>query len=233
MKTKYRTTFSTCLLAFSATFMLLISNSDAAVIITTSSASTPFTVSNSDLLQTDLSGAPVVIGNFTQFSTGGETVLRDGSNGGIPDTNFSTTAIIDGGSSVTYALDTVSNPLGYNLTEIVTFGAWDEGRDAQNINVLYSVVGAPSTFLALATIGFDPPFPNNFSRVSLTPGVGEQFVATGVHSIRFAFPSQENGGGGYRELDVIGFAVPEPTTPMLFGISALAVAFTRRRFLTR
>lgn len=229
MQTKNKYTPSISLLALSMQFILHVSSANAAVIITLSSGSTPFAVSSSDLLQTALSGSPVVTGIFNAFGTSGETVLRDGSDGGASSTNFSTTAIIATGSSVTYTFDVGANPLGYILTEINTFGAWDDGRDAQNINIFYSTIQDPSTFLLLSTIAFEPPSPNLFSRVGVTPNIGEPFLATDVHSVRFVFPMQETGAGGYRELDVVGQAVPEPSAAFLLGSSALAFVGLRKR----
>ncbi len=230
MKTKSNYTSSISLLAFFAQLLLSTLSSNAAVIVTNSGGTTPFAVSNSDLLQTDLGAAPVVTGSFTDFGTAGESVLRDGSDGGTSIANFSTTALVTTGSSVTYALNIGLNPLGYTLTQINTFGAWDDGRDAQNINIFYSTITDPTNFISLATVGFDPPFPGTFSRVSVTPGVGDAFIATNVHSVRFSFPTQESGSGGYRELDVFGTAIPEPSAAFSIGVSVIAFAFTRRRF---
>lgn len=228
MKTKTNYIPSVGLLALTMQSFLHVSSLNAAVVVTNSGGTTPFAVSNSDLLQTDLSGTPVVTGNFTLFSTGGEAVLRDGNDGGTGIANFSTSAIVAPGSSVTYALDVGANPLGYTLTEINTFGAWDDGRDAQNIDILYSTISNPTNFLSLAALSFDP-VPGTFSRINVSPGNGDSFIATDVHSIRFAFGTQENDGGGYREFDVIGQAIPEPSAVLLFGASALALVANRKR----
>ncbi len=216
-------------LALSMQFILHLSSANAAVIITNSSETTPFPVSNSDLLQTSLSGPPVVTGNFTAFDTPGEPALRDGNDGGTSITDSLTTAIIATDSSVTYAFNVGANPLGYSIININTFGAWDDGRDRQKISIFYSTISDPSTFLTLAAYSFDLPNIKSFSHVGVMPEAGDPFLATAVHSIRFLFPDQESGGGGYRELDVIGQAVPEPSAIFLLGAAALACIATRKR----
>lgn len=229
MKPKHHHAPSISLPVLFMPLFLALPGAHAAVTITLDSGTSPFAVSGSDLLQTDLGAAPVVTGNFANFNSGGETVLRDGNDGGTGVTVFPTTALVGTGAAVTYALDVGANPLGYTLTQINTSGAWDGGRDAQNINILYSTVDDPATFVSLAVFAFDPT-PNPFSRISATPGIGDAFIATDVHSIRFEFPNQENGAGGYRELDVVGFAVPEPSsTGLLIGTGALAMALGRSR----
>jgi hypothetical protein len=229
-------TENTCTLSISLALaiqsILHVSSANATVIVTPSSGSTPFAVSNSDLLQTALSGPPVTTGIFTDFLTGGETVLRDGSNGGASSNNYPTTALIQTGSTVTYGFNVEANPLGYILTEINTFGEWDEGRDAQNIDILYSTISNPTNFVALTTLAFDPA-PGNFSRISVSSGSGDPFLATDVHSIRFSFGAQENSSGGYREFDVLGQAIPEPSAVLLLGASALAFVTLRKRSINK
>jgi hypothetical protein len=181
------------------------------VVVTAASQSTAYTVSATDLLQTNLlSSTPT--GAFNSFGTGGLPVLTDGSIGAATSANFSTSAIPSNGASVVYTLNTTANPLGYKLTSIETFGEWDEGRDRQDIAIAFSTVAAPNVFTTLTSYSFDPPTPApNFSRVTVTPDVGQTFLAENVAAVRFTFPNQENGGGGYRELDVFGGFSSKPS----------------------
>ncbi|PZP33296.1 MAG: hypothetical protein DI603_07940 [Roseateles depolymerans] len=181
----------------------------ATPVVTTTSGTTPFAVSGIDLLQTSLAGAPVVVGQFTGYGTGGEAVLRDGNAGGAQATDYTGTALVVSDSTVTYTLDLGVSPQGYNITAIETFGAWDDGRDQQQISISYATVADPEAFITLTAYGFDPI--GDFSRVRVTPGSGDAFLMQNVYAIRFSFPNQENSASGYRELDVFGVsAVPEP-----------------------
>lgn len=202
-------------------------------VITAAAASTPFAVSSTDLLQTALVGAPVTAGGFSNFLGGGslEALLRDGEAGGPEAANpFAAGYVaVSSNASVTYALDLGASPAGYDLLSIQTFAAWDEGRDRQDIAISYASVADPSTFIALASYSVDPAEGTPFSRVSVTPGAGDSFLAQGVAAIRFTFPNQESGAGVYRELDLIGVsAVPEPATWALMLGGAAWLAWRRR-----
>jgi hypothetical protein len=225
MNTSFLFRLPVVFLAYTVTSTL---SASAAVVVTTSGGLTPFPVSATDLLQTDLGSAPVVTGTFTAFGSSGEPVLRDGISGPSSAGDFPTTAIITTNSTVTYTFDVFSNPLGYEITQIDSFGAWDDGRDRQDISILFSTVSDPAAFTLLTSYSFDPPGAT-FSRVSVTPGVGDTFLMSNVHSIRFLFPDQENDGGGYRELDVQGFAIPEPSCLSLLSAVGFIAAFSRRR----
>ena len=212
-------------LAYTVTSTL---SATANIVVTTSGGPTPFPVSATDLLQTDLGSAPVVTGIFNGFSSGGEIVLRDGISGPSDVGDYATTAIIGNNATVTYAFDVFSNPLGYEITQIDSFGAWDEARDRQDISILFSTVGDPTAFTLLTNYSFDSP-ESTFSRVSVTPGAGDTFLMSNVHSIRFLFPNQENSAAGYRELDVQGLAVPEPSCLFLLSAVGFIATFSRRR----
>jgi hypothetical protein len=121
--------------------------------------------------------------------------------------------------------------------------------------VEYSLASAPETFLTLATltpynvaessfplVEGERPNPDTFqlepysyhdtsrssTLVTLVPSTGH--LAEGVGSLRFLFTGYENGGTGFQEFDVIGFAtVPEPSTYVLFLLGAGAASFWKRR----
>lgn len=201
----------------------------AAATVTTASSDTAFAVSNVDLLQTDLLGV-VTTGAFGVSGSASEPVLRDGANPNVFVDYGSTSLVVDG-STATYTLDTVTNVLGYTITSIATYAQWNDGRDRQDIVIEYDTVGNPGTYINIASYSFDPD--PTFSRVVTTPSGLDTFLATGVQSLRFTFPNQENGYGGYRELDVFGVAVavPEPATYalMLAGLTGVVLARKRRR----
>ena len=205
----------------------------AAVLEADSQTSTGFTVSSTDLINGVL---PAVTG-----SLGPDEGVTDGSGTGSPLTNglFGDPGVSAGdagnvvsihdGVTLTYTL-ALSGP-GYTITGINTYTGWrDHGRDGQAYDVLYSTVGAPSTFLLLATVGYNPSTGGDPSdtAVFLTDTTGT--LATSVAKIKFSFPSTENGYVGYRELDVFGFTqVPEPSTLMLLSLGLAGTAWGYRR----
>ena len=220
------------LLLLAVSLILAAAPAADSAIITTFSSGSAFTVSSSDLLQTDLTSVSFS-GSFN-VCCGTEPVLRDGANPNtLPDNfgsgpiNTAATILIGSTSNVTYLLDTVANVFGYTITSIDTFGHWDEGRDRQNILIEFSTVAAPGTFSSIASYSFDPTLGQNFSRVRVTPNVS--FLATSVAALRFSFPNQENFAGGYRELDVFGTPVPEPSTGLLVAMGLAGLGLRGRR----
>lgn len=100
--------------------------------------------------------------------------------------------------SVTYALDILAKPEGYNITSFDSYGAWgDSGRDNQDYTIQYSTVTAPTTFITIATVGNHTGNPDLATHTTLTDTTG--FLAMGVHSIKINFANQENGYTGFRE----------------------------------
>jgi hypothetical protein len=196
-----------------------------------------YTVSTTDLIQGMAPSASV--GNFALESSGGLPVLTDGTFGTIltgvsgNHTAFATAGNGGGsGSTVTYALNTAASPLGYNLSNIVVYGGWnDNGRDQQSYTVSYSTVAAPGTFIDLTPVNFNPTVANTLQSANSVT-ISEDtlpFLATGVAAVRFNFGATENGYSGYTEIDVNGSAVPEPGTFGLIGVAGSALLARRRR----
>jgi len=122
------------------------------------------------------------------------------------------------GNSATYTL--TGSASGYNITQIVTFGGWqDGGRDQQNYTVSYATASSPGTFTTLASV-FDPA---NLSNVGGVPNMSRVTIAssssaplaTGVTAVNFNFANptgQENGWQGYSELAIYGTPASPPLT---------------------
>ena len=97
------------------------------------------------------------------------------------------------------------------------FSGWgDTGRDHLAVEVLYSTVAAPTTFLSLATLNYNPntsPGQPVWAQANLT-GI----TATGVAAIGFNFNlDTEAGYSGYRELDVLGTPTAPPPSGTTLG----------------
>jgi hypothetical protein len=178
--------------------------------VTTDSASVPYTVSSTDLLQSagtvaDASGLEISLesGEYTLAA------LTDGIFN--VDTNVNRAFAVSGGSLI-YTFDTSVNKLGCTISNINTYGGWpDINRDAQNYTVAYATVAEPTNFIDIATISFNPSPGSSPSYTSVAiADVSGGLLASGVKSLRFTFGPQENGAAGYREFDVLGVAVPLP-----------------------
>ncbi len=192
-----------------------------------------FTVSSSDLLQTNLSAAAITTGSYSFFGTNSLGTLTDGVFGaGGPD--YATSVSFNPATVVRFDFDLTASPAGYNLTEIRTYTGWDTGRDGQEFQVDYSVAASPNTFIALATVGpHDVTSTLSYGRVlvSITDLLGGTLVGN-VAALRFTFTTFENNASAWREIDVIGTpaAIPEPAhTALLFAVATVSALVVRQR----
>ena len=230
----------------STTGLLVVSSAPTAVsnIITTYAAQTgrgyagiytnfvPTWTTTSGSLISGQSPSSVGGGNFSQYFTGPVSVLTDGTFGWLnywPNTGSSPALVTcgsSGGQSVTYTLPTSAN--GYNISNIVTYGGWgDAGRDQQAYTVYYSTVAAPTSFIQLCTVNYNPSNPSSVqsaTRATLTPASG--FLATNVAAVMFDFttPAPENGYCGYSEIQVYGSLPLQQSIPYLLTNTLPAAA---------
>jgi Immunoglobulin I-set domain len=110
---------------------------------------------------------------------------------------------------------------GWNLTNIIVYSLWtDYGRDGQFYNVSYSTLSAPSMFLPLATVVYNPDIPRNGSvsgnRVEISPQVGQTVLASNVYAVKFDFSIQgiqDFNWSGYSEIVLEGSNLAAPTVP--------------------
>ena len=172
--------------------------------------STPYLVSSTDLLQSpgitvDSSQLGIDIGDSGSFGVGS-------LNDGLFPTDDNAFAISSG--VLTYILDTTVYTQGYTITNISTYGGWANwGRSEQSYTVSYSTVTAPSNFVNIVTAdtGYYLDDAPSYTSIAIY-NTNSPMLATAVKAIRFTFPSQLNGGAGYRELDVLGSPIVN-TTP--------------------
>jgi len=115
------------------------------------------------------------------------------------------------GSTIIYALSGSSN--GYNLKNITVYGGWaNNRRDQQAYSIYYSTATAPSNYIYLATVDYDPKIADNVpsaTRVTLTSAT--RWLAANVAAVKFDFtnPGAENGYCGYARINIFG--VPSST----------------------
>ncbi|WP_438481890.1 PEP-CTERM sorting domain-containing protein [Oleiharenicola lentus] len=198
-----------------------------------------YSVSNTDLLQTNLSSATISPSGYSGALGGGTSIsrLNDG-NFGNSRSDYSAAVAFASGAIVTFNFDLTTNTAGYNITSVSTFVGWDNGRDGQEYTVSYSLASAPATFITLAVVpqlaaGDGDGYPTSRTSVTIQDLGGDANLLNGVAALQFTFTDFENGGSAYREIDVIGSAVasaiPEPSTyAAMAGVMSLGFAAWRR-----
>jgi hypothetical protein len=229
------------ILTSAISLLLLIASSRATVSVSyTDRANVGFEVSNSDLLQTNLSATSPFpnAGAFQLYGVLGVPELNNGifgALGGPGDQHVyqSATAGSGGGfqpagQSILYTLDGGNLGQGYDLIGISTYAGWDAFRGGQSYTVAYSTVFNVSTFIDIATVYDD--FHGGETEAKITSNGSP--LATNVSTIRFTFNGGlDQGFAGYRELDVFGSStsVPEPTSALLMITGTIALLARRQR----
>lgn len=123
------------------------------------------------------------------------------------------------GSSITFALNMVKNPAGYDLTKIVTFAGHGDSRASQSYSVSVAFASHPSKFVVLVPAA-SAASDGGSSEIIIHNPQGGVIVGAGavraahVVGVRFDFSdgSVEKGSGMgfnvYREIQIFG----QPTT---------------------
>src|ERR1019366_7908872 len=108
------------------------------------------------------------------------------------------------GVSMTYTLPVTDN--GYDITNIAVYGGWpDDGRNEQAYQVLYSTVSAPSTFVPLVNVDYNPSFTSgkpSATRTTLVPATGAMVHNVAAVEINFGPLKPKNHWEGYSEITV-------------------------------
>jgi hypothetical protein len=131
-------------------------------------------------------------------------------------------------ATLTLNLDVSVNTLGYAITQIDSYAGFQAGAEQgdQIMTVEYSLVGNPG-FTTLNTYTYTAPGVDEFGLISLTDDSG--YVLYGVDALRFTYAENAIDNMVLQEIDVLGVAVPEPSSTALLGLGGLALALRRRR----
>ena len=155
---------------------------------------------------------------FQQEFATGTPALTDGAFGPVDTTATYATGGASGGILLIYTFTNSVN--GSDLSNIVVYSGWaNNGRDGQFYDVLYSTVSAPTTFIPLTSIFYNPAVAGGTPvahRLAISTSTGAA-LAKNVGAIKFDFTPQvnnvENGYSGYAEIIVEGSNSAPPTAP--------------------
>lgn len=164
-------------------------------------------------------------GNFSnEAGVTGLSALTDGTFGAVDSpASYATCGGANGaGSSVTYTLP--GSAYGIDITNIVVYSGWGNAdRDGQFYTISYSTVAAPTTYIPLTTVIYNPIVAEQPSanRVQIS-STNAAPLAQQVYNLKFDFTPQagnmDNGYSGYAELIVEGHdsaTPPPPPSPYL------------------
>lgn len=152
--------------------------------------------------------------NVDSLTSGGSLAIDRirGTSSPTTSTNYVTCGNSGGpGWNIVYPLNGSAN--GYNLSNITVYGGWaTHGRDQQAYTVSYSMVTAPTTFIPLTSVNYNPLVPDNIpsaTRVAITPAAGAHgILAANVAAVKFDFSGSpvEKGYCGYSQIAIYGTA---------------------------
>lgn len=133
------------------------------------------------------------------------------------------------GATVTFSLG--SDPLGYNITSIRSIAAWSgAGFGNQAWTLATQNVGGGS-FTDRITTHFQP-LGTGLAEPGATQVLLTGLNITGVQAVRLTANSVNGGGYGgafvFREFDVVGAVIPEPSSSLLGALGMLALLRRRR-----
>lgn len=160
-------------------------------------------------------------GNFTLEGSGGTPALTDSTIGISGSVSYFATCGAGGGSGSTLIYTLTNSVNGSDVTNIVVYSGWgDRGRDGQYFKLSYSTVSAPTTYIPITTVYYNPRIPASIAsanRVAIAMNNGTP-LGTAVANLKFDFStppsasSFDNGYQGYSEIIVQGTdtAVPPP-----------------------
>jgi hypothetical protein len=157
--------------------------------------------------------------NVNSLTAGGSLTIATGGSPTTTSTNYVSCGTVASGAGQFVAYTLTGSATGYNLTNITVYGGWrDDGRDQQGYTVYYSTVAAPSTFISLASVYYNPTNAADVAcatQMILTSTNGA--LATGVAAVKFDFttPSTPNGWCGYAQIQVFGTPTGSPPTVSL------------------
>ena len=224
--------------------LLSIAATASAAIVTTavngpSNFPGTYAVSGSDLLQTSALSSATYSG--TPGFTSSLPKLYDGDKytpGGKNSTDGAFVPEVNGiNTFVTFVLDTVTNPDGYDLTSVVNLTGSGSGniRSGQVYDFAVKYVGGGSfTNLFSVTSALTNNINAGNTEVQIFTVNNAGVLASGVAEIRVTYNLY--GGSGtepmFRELDILGSptVVPEPSAIALLSCGLFGfLAYTRRR----
>ena len=173
-------------------------------------------------------------GNFAnEAGVTGLGALTDGTFGPADSTaSYATCGGANGaGTSLIYTCTNGS----WTLTNIVVYSGWGNyNRDGQFYNITYATLTAPTVFLPLTSVAYNPIPPIDVvagttpsaNRVTIVPANGAASLATNVYAIKFDFTPQvagvDYGYSGYAEIVLQGSAASAVVIPPTLGATRFA-----------